>query len=74
MEWVGRSPKASQCVGAFRGALDVRGHHLVPIRARNEEAREAIVIRLPAVGGGDLSLLWGDTTSPPDWESGGVVA
>ena len=61
-------------MGAFRGEFDVQGHHLVPIRARNEEAQEAIVIRLPTVGWGDLSLLRGDATSPPDWESGGVVA
>ena len=61
-------------MGAFRGALDVRGHHLVPMRARNEEAREVIVVHLPAVGWSDLSLLWGDTTSSSDWESGGVVA
>ena len=71
---VGWSPKASQCVGAIRGALDVRRHHLIPVRPRNEETRELIVVNLPPVGGGDLSLLWGDATSPPDWESGGVVA
>ena len=71
---VGWSPKASQCVGAVRGALDVRRHHLIPVRPRNEETRELIVVDLPPVGGGDLSLLWCDTTSPPDWESGGVVA
>ena len=61
-------------MGAFRGALNVWGHHLVPMRARNEEAREAIVVRFPPIGRGDLSLLRGDTTSPSDWESGGVVA
>ena len=71
---VGWSPKASQCVGAVWGALDVRRHHLIPVRPRNEETRELIVVGLPPVGGGDLSLLWGDTTSPSDWESGGVVA
>ena len=41
---VGRSPKASQCVGAVRGALDVRRHHLIPVRPRNEETRELIVV------------------------------
>ena len=71
---VGWSPKASQCVGAVRGALDVRRHHLIPVRPRNEETWELIFVNLPPVGGGDLSLLWGDTTSPSDWESGGVVA
>ena len=71
---VGRSPKTSQCVGAVRGALDVRRHHLIPMRPRNEETWELIVVNLPPVGGGDLSLLRGDTTSPSDWESGGVVA
>ena len=71
---VGRSPKTSQCMGAIRGALDVRRHHLIPVRPRNEETRELIVVDFPAVGRGDLSLLRGDTTSPSDWESGGVVA
>ena len=71
---VGRSPKASQRVGAVWGLLDVRRHHLIPVRPRNEETRELIVVDLPPVGGGDLSLLRGDTTSPSDWESGGVVA
>ena len=74
MDRVGRSPKASQRVGAVRGALDVRRHHLIPMRPRNEETRELIVVDLPPVGGGDLSLLRGDTTSSSDWESGGVVA
>ena len=71
---VGRSPKTSQRVGAVRGAFDVRRHHLIPVRPRNEETREVIVVDLPPVGGGDLSLLRGDTTSPSDWESGGVIA
>ena len=71
---VGWSPKTSQRVGAVRGALDVRRHHLIPVRPRNEETRELIIVDLPPVGGGDLSLLRGDSTSPPDWESGGVVA
>ena len=71
---VGWSPKASQRVGAVRGALDVRRHHLIPVRPRNEETWELIVVDFPPVGRGDLSLLWGDTTSPSDWESGGVVA
>ena len=71
---VGRSPKASQCMGAVRGALDVRRHHLIPVRPRNEETRELVVVDLPPVGGGDLSLLRGDTTSSSRWESGGVVA
>ena len=74
MDRVGWSPKASQCVDAVRGAFDVRRHHLIPVRPRNEETRELIVVGLPPVGEGDLSLLRGDTTSSSDWESGGVVA
>ena len=61
-------------MGAFWGAFDVQGHHLIPMRARNEEARETILVRLPPIGGGDLALLWGDATAPSNWESGGVVA
>ena len=71
---VGWSPKASQCVGAVWGALDVRRHHLIPVRPRNEETQELIVVNFPPVGGGDLALLGSDATLPPDWESGGVVA
>ena len=71
---VGWSPKTSQCVGAVWGAFDVRRHHLIPVRPRNEETRELIVVDLPPVGGSNLPLLGGDATSPSDWESGGVVA
>ena len=59
---------------AFWGAFDVRGHQLIPVRARNEEPQETIVVHLPTIGEGDLALLGGNTTSPFNWELGGVVA